>query len=73
MGVEPLPPASQAGMPTAYTTDTMLIPAEGAGVEPARPLRSAGFQPGPVTYRVALPFLLCLSVARPGVEPGTPR
>ena len=24
MGVEPIPPASQAGVPTAYTTDTMF-------------------------------------------------
>ena len=28
MGVEPIPPASQAGVPTAYTTDT-IEPAEG--------------------------------------------
>jgi hypothetical protein len=42
--------------------------AEGAGVEPARLLRSPGFQPGPVASRVAPP-----KVPRPGIEPGTSR
>jgi hypothetical protein len=56
MGVEPIPSASQADVPTAYTTDTIKFSAEGEGIEPSRPSSSAGFQPGPVANRVALPF-----------------
>jgi hypothetical protein len=37
-----------------YTTSPSN-PAEGAGVEPARQLRSSGFQPDTVTHRLALP------------------
>ena len=48
-------------MPTAYTTDTILFSAEGEGIEPSRPSSSAGFQPGPVANRVALPFCFLIS------------
>src|SRR5262245_21918764 len=45
--------------------------AEGAGVEPARPYRSIGFQPIPVARRVALPFRgEGLEPSLPGSKPG---
>ena len=70
MGVEPIPPASQAGVqkPLHYghhegghiNAPLVLyfqsLQAEGEGIEPSRPLSSSGFQPGPVANRVALPL-----------------
>lgn len=43
-GVEPLPPASQAGVPTAYTTDTILLQRKGRESNP----QGREAQPGPV-------------------------
>src|SRR5262245_52036700 len=60
-GVEPLASTVTESPAYRYTTDTKNR-AEGAGVEPARPLSgSAGFRPAPVAIRVALPF-----ASRPG-------
>ena len=39
------------------TVDLLQGSAEGEGVEPSRPRSSTGFQPAPVTNRVALPFV----------------
>ena len=50
--LNPPPRPSQGRMLAVYTTNTIVgpqAPAEGAGVEPARPYKgSAGFQPAPV-------------------------
>ena len=65
--------ASLEGWSLCRSAKGTCCEAEREGVEPSRPLGSSGFQPGPVTDRVALPFRCCLSAARPGLEPGTPR
>ena len=69
-GVEPVLPASQAGVRTTYTTDTMLFVSGRRGSRILKAAKPTGFQPGPVANRVALPLH---SAARPGFEPGTSR
>lgn len=41
--------------PNSYTQNLIQFLAEGEGGEPSRARSSTGFQPGPVTHRLALP------------------
>jgi hypothetical protein len=71
-GLNPHPSVHSRSCRNHYTTSPRNR-AEGAGVEPARQLRSPGFQPGTVALRLALPISQPSPVPRPGIEPGTSR